>query len=244
MEQRHPFDLHGPDVHSEHDDDAAWRNQVDRASKALLRTGGFDHDLVGALGPDLRAQSLAGLALVRMTRFDSDIFHTHAPRACHREQAERARAHHGHARVGAALAQAQLNLERTVVKAPSRGVVSRKSVEPGQVVQPGQPLLALVTLGDVWVVANFKETQLASMRVGQRATVDVDALGGREFTGKVDSIAAATGAKFSLLPPENASGNYVKVVQRVPVKIVFDTGQDPEHLLRPGMSVGPTVFTK
>jgi membrane fusion protein (multidrug efflux system) len=144
----------------------------------------------------------------------------------------------------AALAQAQLNLERTVVKAPSTGVVSRKSVEPGQVVQPGQPLLALVTLGDVWVVANFKETQLKNMRVGQRATVDVDALGGREFTGKIDSIAAATGAKFSLLPPENATGNYVKVVQRVPVKIVFDTGQDPEHLLRPGMSVAPTVFTK
>jgi membrane fusion protein, multidrug efflux system len=144
----------------------------------------------------------------------------------------------------AALAQAQLNLERTVVKAPSLGVVSRKSVEPGQVVQPGQPLLALVTLGDVWVVANFKETQLKNMRVGQRATVDVDALGGREFSGHVDSIAAATGAKFSLLPPENATGNYVKVVQRVPVKIVFDPGQDPEHLLRPGMSVAPTVFTK
>ena len=144
----------------------------------------------------------------------------------------------------AALAQAQLNLERTVVKAPSTGVVSRKSVEPGQVVQPGQPLLALVTLGDVWVVANFKETQLKNMRVGQHATVEVDGLGGREFSGHVDSIAAATGAKFSLLPPENATGNYVKVVQRVPVKIVFDAGQDPEHRLRPGMSVGPTVFTK
>ena len=123
-----------------------------------------------------------------------------------------------------ALAQAELNLERTTIKAPSDGTVSRKSVEIGQVVQAGQPLMALVSLTDVWVVANFKETQLADMRVGQKATVEVDALGGREFTGHVDSLAAATGAKFSLLPPENATGNYVKVVQRVPVKIVLESG--------------------
>ena len=110
--------------------------------------------------------------------------------------------------------------------------------------QPGQPLMALVSLGDVWVVANFKETQLADMRDGQRATIEVDALGGREFKGHVDSMAAATGAKFSLLPPENATGNYVKVVQRVPVKIVLEPGQDPDHRLRPGMSVIPTVYTK
>jgi membrane fusion protein (multidrug efflux system) len=147
-------------------------------------------------------------------------------------------------RARSALEQAQLNLERTRVVAPAAGIVSRKSVEVGQVIQPGQPILALVTLGEVWVTANFKETQLKAMRVGQRATVDVDALGGREFTGHVDSIAAATGAKFSLLPPENATGNYVKVVQRIPVKIVLDAGQDPDRLLRPGMSVAPTVFTK
>jgi membrane fusion protein (multidrug efflux system) len=104
--------------------------------------------------------------------------------------------------------------------------------------------MALVTLADVWVVANFKETQLRDMRVGQPANVEVDALGGREFKGHVDSLAAATGAKFSLLPPENATGNYVKVVQRVPVKIVFEPGQDPDHRLRPGMSVTPTVYTK
>jgi membrane fusion protein (multidrug efflux system) len=96
----------------------------------------------------------------------------------------------------------------------------------------------------VWVTANFKETQLNEMRPGQRAVVEVDALGGKEFTGHVDSIAAATGAKFSLLPPENATGNYVKVVQRVPVKIVFEPGQDPNRLLRPGMSVTPTVYVK
>jgi len=141
------------------------------------------------------------------------------------------------------LAQAELNLQYTVVKAPVRGVASRKGINVGQVVQPGQPLLALVQLDDVWATANFKETQLKRMRPGQRATIDVDALG-REFNGKVDSIAGATGARFSLLPPENATGNFVKVVQRVPVKIVLDQGQDPEHLLRPGMSVTATVYTK
>ena len=142
----------------------------------------------------------------------------------------------------AALAQAELNLQRTAIKAPSAGVVSRKSVEAGQVIQPGQPLFALVSQGDVWVTANFKETQLRHVQPGQRATVKVDGLGS-ELNGHVDSIAAATGAKFSLLPPENATGNYVKVVQRIPVKIVFEPGQDPDHRLRPGMSVAPTIYT-
>jgi membrane fusion protein (multidrug efflux system) len=157
-------------------------------------------------------------------------------------RASAAEAHVQQAR--ATLAQAELNLQYTTIKAPARGVVSRKSVNVGQVVQSGQPLLALVALDSVWVTANFKETQLKNMRPGQRATFKVDAFGGREYTGKVDSIAGATGARFSLLPPENATGNFVKVVQRVPVKIVLDAGQDPEHLLRPGMSVVPKVYTK
>ncbi len=144
----------------------------------------------------------------------------------------------------AAVEQAQLNLGYTVVRAPVDGVVSRKSVELGQVIQAGQPLLALVELQDVWVTANYKETQLHHMLVGQAAVVKVDAYGGREFRGHVDSIAAATGARFSLLPPENATGNYVKVVQRVPVKIVLEKGEDPQRLLRPGMSVEATVMTK
>jgi membrane fusion protein (multidrug efflux system) len=144
----------------------------------------------------------------------------------------------------ATLAQAELNLQYAVVKAPARGVVSKKGINPGQVVQAGQPLLAIVQIEDVWITANYKETQLGDVRPGQRALVDVDAIGGRTYRGKVDSIAGATGARFSLLPPENATGNYVKVVQRVPVKIVLDPGQDPEHLLRPGMSVTPTVYTK
>jgi membrane fusion protein (multidrug efflux system) len=161
--------------------------------------------------------------------------------------AMRARASSAEARVQqakATLQQAELNLQYAVIKAPVSGTVSRKTAEVGQVVQPGQPLMALIALDTIWVTANFKETQLRDMRQGQMAIVAVDAYGGRQYTGKVQSIAAATGARFSLLPPENATGNYVKVVQRVPVKIVLDAGQDPEHLLRPGMSVTPTVYTK
>jgi membrane fusion protein (multidrug efflux system) len=144
----------------------------------------------------------------------------------------------------AAVQQAELNLEYATIKAPVAGIVSRKSVEVGQVVQAGQPLLAIIPLENVWVTANFKETQLRDMRAGQKATVKVDAYGGRTFNGRVDSIAAATGARFSMLPPENATGNFVKVVQRIPVKIVLEAGQDPDHQLRPGMSVVPTVYTK
>jgi len=161
--------------------------------------------------------------------------------------ATKARAAAAEARVQQAranLAQAELNLQYATVKAPARGIVSRKGINPGQVVQAGQPLLALVQIDDSWVTANFKETQLKDLRAGQRATITVDALGGREFKGKVDSISGATGARFSLLPPENATGNFVKIVQRVPVKIVLDPGQDPDHLLRPGMSVVPKVYTK
>jgi membrane fusion protein (multidrug efflux system) len=161
--------------------------------------------------------------------------------------ATKARARSSLARVQqaqAAVGRAELDLEHATVKAPVKGVVSRKSAEPGQVIQPGQPLMTLIPLEQVWITANFKETQLADMRVGQRVTIEVDAYGGREFAGKIDSIAAATGSRFSLLPPENATGNFVKVVQRVPVKIVLDSNQDPEHLLRPGMSVTPTVLTR
>jgi membrane fusion protein, multidrug efflux system len=139
--------------------------------------------------------------------------------------------------------QAKLNMEYTVIKAPVDGVVSRKSAEPGMQIAAGQQLMAIVPLDDVWVTANFKETQLKKMRVGQKVEIEVDAYGGsRKYRAHVDSIAAASGAKFSLLPPENATGNYVKVVQRVPVKIVLDTGENRDHRLLPGMSVTPTVL--
>jgi membrane fusion protein (multidrug efflux system) len=140
------------------------------------------------------------------------------------------------------LAQAMLNLQYCTVRAPQSGVVSKRSVEVGQTIQPGQPLVALVDLSDIYVTANFKENQLASMRPGQPATVHVDAFD-KDLNGHVDSIGGATGGRFSLLPADNATGNYVKVVQRVPVKIVFEPNADPQHLLRPGMSVVPTVRT-
>jgi membrane fusion protein (multidrug efflux system) len=142
-----------------------------------------------------------------------------------------------------ALAQAELNLKYTKIVAPVTGVLSKRSVEPGQTVQAGQPLFSIVNLDDIWTTANFKETQLRNMKVGQKAKIKVDAYG-KEFSGTIESIGAATGARFSLLPPENATGNYVKVVQRIPVRIRFDKGQDPNHQLRPGMSAEPVVYTK
>jgi membrane fusion protein (multidrug efflux system) len=144
----------------------------------------------------------------------------------------------------AVLNQARLNLERTVVRAPADGVVSRRTVELGQVVQPGQAMMSITSLHDVWVTANFKETQLGEMSPGQRAEVEVDAFGGRRYTGHIESIAGATGATFSLLPADNASGNFVKVVQRVPVKIVLDHAADASAVLRPGMSVTATVYLR
>ncbi len=146
-------------------------------------------------------------------------------------------------RARAALAMAELNLQYTQIVAPVSGIVSKRNVEPGQVVQAGQPLFSIVNLDDIWVTANFKETQLKYMRPGQKVKIDVDAYG-REYDGVVESIGGATGARFSLLPPENATGNYVKVVQRVPVRIRINKGQDTEHMLRPGMSVVPTIFVK
>jgi membrane fusion protein (multidrug efflux system) len=135
----------------------------------------------------------------------------------------------------------ELNLKYATVRAPVGGRVTTKMVEVGQGVQPGQPLLALVDLDGVWVVANYKETDLTKVQAGQRATVVVDTYPGTVFQARVDSIQAGSGAVFSLLPPENATGNFVKVVQRIPVKLVFEPGENARHLLVPGMSVIPTI---
>jgi membrane fusion protein (multidrug efflux system) len=143
----------------------------------------------------------------------------------------------------AAVTQAELELSYTTIYAPASGRVTRKAIEEGVYVQPGRALMAIVP-ANVWVVANFKETQLTDMRPGQPAEIEVDGYPGIVFKGRVDSIQAGTGARFSLLPPENATGNFVKVVQRVPVKIVFDPPLNPNHLLAPGMSVVPAVRVK
>jgi membrane fusion protein (multidrug efflux system) len=148
-------------------------------------------------------------------------------------------------RAQAVLEQAQLNLQYATVVAPVSGIVGQRSVQPGQNVSPGQQLMTVVPLEsqNIWVTANFKETQLANMRPGQAVKISVDAYG-RSYDGHILNVAGASGARFSLLPPENATGNYVKVVQRLPVKILFENGQDKEHLLRPGMSVVPSVKIK
>jgi len=147
------------------------------------------------------------------------------------------------AQARADLEAAELSLSYTAITAPLDGVVTRKSVEVGEIVQPGQDLFVIVPLSDVWVTANFKETQLADVRPGQKAEVHVD-MYGRTFTGHVDSIAGATGSRLSLLPPENASGNFVKVVQRIPVKILLDPIPPEKAVLRPGMNVDATIITK
>jgi len=144
------------------------------------------------------------------------------------------------AQAKAAVEQAQLNLSYTKIITPQAGRVTKKSVEQGEHISTGQPLLAIVT-PEIWVVANFKETQLKHMKPGQQVTIKVDAYSGKTFRGHIDSIQAGTGSIFSLLPPENATGNYIKVVQRVPVKIVFDEDPNDVNMLSPGMSVMPVV---
>ena len=155
-----------------------------------------------------------------------------------RAKSESAAGHMEQAR--ADLHTAQLNLSYTKIYAPLSGVIGRKTVELGHHIQPGQSLLVIVPLDDIWITANFKETQLKRMRPGQPVTIRVDTFG-RDYKGRVESLPGAAGPLYSLFPPENATGNYVKVVQRFPVRIRVDQDQDSEHMLRPGMSVEPTV---
>jgi len=139
---------------------------------------------------------------------------------------------------------ADLNVAYTKIYAPVDGYITKKSAQTGNQIQPGQPLMAIVSLNDIWVTANYKETEMGDIRPGQSVKIVADSYPGRTFTGKVDSIMAGTGVSFTLFPPENATGNYVKVVQRIPIKIVLDEGTDKDHVLRIGMSVIPTVLTK
>ena len=183
-------------------------------------------------------------ARARLTQAEAEVQAAHTgPRQVsgQRSRAEAAKAMVDQA--DAALQQAQLNLGYTRITAPVDGIVARRSVQVGQYVAPGQELLSIVQIDNIWVTANFKETQLKNMRTGQPVVIHVDTYD-RDYRGHVLNIAGGSGAVFSLLPPENATGNYVKVVQRIPVKIVFDQGPDPNHLLRPGMSAEPKVRVK
>jgi membrane fusion protein (multidrug efflux system) len=144
----------------------------------------------------------------------------------------------------ATLKAAQLNRGYTRIYAPVDGFVTKKSVEVGNQIQPGQPLMAVVPLDNIYVIANYKETEIEKIKPGLKVEVRIDTYPGKVFQGNVDSIMAGTGAVFSLFPPENATGNYVKVVQRIPVKIILDKGADPDHILRVGMSVVPTIIVR
>jgi membrane fusion protein, multidrug efflux system len=214
--------------------------QAVQAAADLKRYDSVESRAISASAKDLaQAQAQTTAASVEVARNQAKAAVAQAELSRKSELVAEARVKQSQAQ----LAQAELNLSYTSVAAPLTGRVTQRTVESGNYVQTGQALLALVP-EQVWVVANFKETQLAHMRAGQPATIRVDAYSGREFKAHVDSIQAGTGARFGLLPPENAVGNYVKVVQRVPVKIVFDEPLDPQLDISPGMSVTPRVKVK
>lgn len=190
------------------------------------------------------AQSAVDQAKARIVQADASI--DSAMTAPRQVAASETRAKSALAQVAqrrALVQQAKLNLSYCTVVAPVTGIIGKKTVELGENVSPGEQLMAVVPLDDVWITANFKETQLSRMNPGQRVRFSVDAYD-KEYTGRVEAIGGASGSRFSLLPPENATGNYVKVVQRVPVRIDLDPGQNDDHRLRPGLSVDPRVYVE
>jgi membrane fusion protein (multidrug efflux system) len=211
--------------------------EAERATADLTRFETVESRAISGSQLDLaRAQAHTTTADVEVARSQAKAAVAQAELSRVSEAAAQARVQQAQAKLN----QAELNLSYTKVAAPISGRVTQRTVEAGNYVSTGQALLALVP-NDVWVVANFKENQLSRMRPNQPVTISIDAYGGRKFRGHVDSIQAGTGARFGLLPPENAVGNYVKVVQRVPVKILFDEPLDSELVIAPGMSVTPKV---
>lgn len=202
---------------------AAQATAAENARRAQTQVGG--------------AQAGVGEALGRLAQANT------APQQVAVSQAQAETAGAGLEQLRAAVAQAELELSYTKIHAPETGRVTNKSIEEGAIVQVGQPLMAVVT-GEVWVTANYKESQIGKMRVGQTVDLVVDAYPEKTFRGHIESLQAGTGSRFSMMPAENATGNYVKVVQRVPVRIVFDEQPDASHMLAPGMSVEPEVRVK
>jgi len=190
------------------------------------------------------AQSAVDQANQRITQADASIESAQtAPRQVAVSEARAKSALAQVAQKQALVDQAKLNLSYCTILAPATGIVGKKTVELGQNISPGEQLMAVVPLDDLWVTANFKETQLSRLKPGQHVRISVDA-NGRTYTGTVVAVGGASGSRFSVLPPENASGNYVKVVQRIPVRINLDAGQNADHRLRPGMSVDPKVYVQ
>lgn len=213
---------------------------------AVAAANGNKAALAQAQAQVLGSQDAVRVAKDRVTQAQQSL--QYAKTAPQQVAIQKARADQAEAQVEqarAALAQAKLNLSYTKIVAPEAGIITRKSVEVGQNVSIGQNMATLVSLDDVWITANFKETQLDHMRAGQHVEIAVDAYGGRKYDGKITQVGGATGSVLSLFPPENATGNYVKVVQRVPVRIdLSDPKQNSDHLLRPGLSVEPKVRVK
>lgn len=219
------------------------KNEVSRQQydNAVAQAKASAASVAAAEASAAAAEQQVAQARTRLTQADAELHYAHTrPQQLSVIRAKAEAAAAGVEAAEAALHQAELNMQYTTIVAPVSGIVGKRTVVVGENVQAGQALLALVSVDDIWVTANFKETQLKGMRVGQPVKIHVDAYD-RDYTGKVNGIAGATGVQFSLLPPENATGNYVKVVQRVPVRILFDKGQDSNHILRVGMSVEPHV---
>ncbi len=197
--------------------------------------------VAGARAEIIASQKRIAQAQSRLVQRKADLLAAgSAPQQIASSRAKAAAAVSEAGRARAQLSTAQLNLGYTKIIAPVSGIIGRRTVEEGQRVQPGQQLLTIIPVDDLWITADFKETQLRQMKSGQAVTVHADASGG-DYRGHIDSLGGATGSRFSLLPPENASGNYVKVVQRVPIRIVLEPGENGDHRLRPGMSVEAKV---
>src|SRR5262245_56697310 len=216
--------------------DLTFAEQEDKRYAQLGTTG------YGSIQNAQKAASRVAVARATVARDTASL--TNATRQLDVLKAELAQAQATLARNEALLRQAELNLSYTTIVAPVDGVVGNRTLRVGQYVQAGTQLMAVVPLGATYIIANYKETQLTDVRPGQPATVEVDTLPGVTFTGRVDSIAPASGQEFALLPPDNATGNFTKVVQRIPVKITLDPGEPLAEELRPGMSVVPTIDTK
>ncbi len=217
------------------------RSEYDaRATDAVAAQQSVESDRASIGAGEQRIIEATSLVAQRQAQIDTAQT---APQQVTDAKAKSASASGQLARARADVHSAQLNVEYTKIYAPVSGVIGRKTVELGHRVQPGQGLMVIVPVDDIWITANFKETQLKKVRPGQSVEIYVDTFG-RSFKGKVESLPGAAGPLFSLFPPENSSGNYVKVVQRFPVRIRFDEGEDPGHILRPGMSVEPTVTVR
>lgn len=223
--------------------DVISKQQFDQA---VAQAAAYDASVLEAQQNVIANEAAVAQAMSRLSSARSDAAQAreNGPKQVAVQQARAEAANADIMTAQAKLDQAKLNLSYCHIVAPISGIINKKNVSVGQNISPGQNMLTIIPLDNLWITANFKETQLQHMKVGQEVTVKVDALGGRKYKGRVTQVGGATGSRLSLFPPENATGNYVKVVQRIPVRIDLEKGQNDDHLLRPGYSVVPDVGIK